>query len=82
VAASSRLGGDGECAHNGGAPGRAHHADGLCAAAGTGSAYSPPALVGAAPAAAAASPPAGAAPRAPRTGRAPPDLSELQLLRI
>ncbi|MET8246891.1 DUF6153 family protein [Streptomyces sp. NPDC005202] len=60
-----------------------HHAGGTCAAAGTGSAYAPPALLPAptvpgAPAAAARSNPAA------RTvdGRAPPDLSELQLLRI
>ncbi|CAL9457892.1 hypothetical protein SUDANB6_02577 [Streptomyces sp. enrichment culture] len=33
----------GECAHTDGGPGRPHHADGTCAAAGIGSAYTPPA---------------------------------------
>ncbi|MFH8705019.1 DUF6153 family protein [Streptomyces rubrogriseus] len=74
---------DGGCTHtDGGSSHHLDHADGTCAAAGTGSAYTPPALTGALPAAPAAPAPAGAFPGAPRDGRAPPDLSELQLLRI
>ncbi|MFB7593292.1 DUF6153 family protein [Streptomyces sp. NPDC056160] len=61
----------------------AQHADGTCAAAGTSTGYTPPApLPTPAPAAA---PPAAlrAGPGARAVdGRAPPDLSELQLLRI
>ncbi|MEU6270996.1 DUF6153 family protein [Streptomyces populi] len=59
------------------------HAGGTCAAGGTSTAYVPPALmpglaVGAEPAAAVAGGPAAG----PAADRAPPDLSELQLLRI
>ncbi|MFZ4155585.1 DUF6153 family protein [Streptomyces pseudogriseolus] len=73
---------DGACAHTDGGPSHLDHADGTCAAAGTGSAYTPPPLVGTAPAAPPASSPTVAAVRAYHDGRAPPDLSELQLLRI
>ncbi|MEU2021341.1 DUF6153 family protein [Streptomyces sp. NPDC016469] len=72
------------CQHltGGGAGGRMHHADATCAAAGTSTSPAPPAL---APRAGA---PAGtvALPGWPLTpaaaGRAPPDLTQLQLLRI
>ncbi|MEV5551659.1 DUF6153 family protein [Streptomyces sp. NPDC052309] len=70
------------CAHTDGGTGHLDHADGTCAAAGTGSAYTPPAPAGTLPDAPAATSPASAAMGAPRDGRAPPDLSELQLLRI
>ncbi|MET9963084.1 DUF6153 family protein [Streptomyces sp. NPDC006326] len=73
-----------DCAHPPAGDGSRHleHADGTCAAAGIGSPYAPPALT-----AAPAHTPAGAAPpagphRATDRGRAPPDLAELQLLRI
>ncbi|MCX5417645.1 DUF6153 family protein [Streptomyces sp. NBC_00059] len=72
----------GGCSHTDGSNDHLDHADGTCAAAGTGSTYAPPALTSAliyAPAACA--PVAGTA--GPAEGcRAPPDLSELQLLRI
>lgn len=72
----------GGCAHQDGGSGHLVHADGTCAAAGVGSAYTPPALTGA-PSAAPPAPTAAAAFfAAPHDGRAPPDLSELQLLRI
>ncbi|MDX3349015.1 DUF6153 family protein [Streptomyces anthocyanicus] len=74
---------DGGCTHtDGGSSHHLDHADGTCAAAGTGSAYTPPALTGALLDAPAAPAPAGAFPGAPHDGRAPPDLAELQLLRI
>ncbi|MDT3397597.1 DUF6153 family protein [Streptomyces sp. B1866] len=61
----------------------AHHADGTCAAGGVSGAYHPPALApglaGPAPAAAGARQ---AATGRHADGRAPPDLAELQLLRI
>ncbi|MEU5088671.1 DUF6153 family protein [Streptomyces sp. NPDC021356] len=61
----------------------AQHADGTCAAAGTSTGYTPPAPLSA-PAPAAVPPAALRAGPAARAvdGRAPPDLSELQLLRI
>ncbi|MFI0240194.1 DUF6153 family protein [Streptomyces sp. NPDC016845] len=78
----------GGCAHGAGfshdtdGSGHAHHADAMCAAAGVAAPYTPPP-----PASVAAVPlPAhllsAAAPGAPVGGRAPPDLAELQLLRI
>lgn len=72
------------CSHNGGGSGHLAHADGTCAAAGIGSAYTPPVPAGAlpdpdAPAAAGA---VSAVPVSGVRGRPPPDLSELQLLRI
>ncbi|MFD5425320.1 DUF6153 family protein [Streptomyces sp. NPDC127084] len=57
------------------------HADAMCAAAGIGSPYAPPALpaaVGAVPTATALN----GLDETAVTGRAPPDLSKLQLLRI
>ncbi len=72
----------GGCAHPEGGSSHLDHADATCAAAGTGSAYSPPALAGDVLDAPTGSSPAAAAPGPPRHGRAPPDLSELQLLRI
>ncbi|MFJ8147779.1 DUF6153 family protein [Streptomyces sp. NPDC096048] len=72
----------GGCAHPEGGSGHLDHADATCAAAGTGSAYSPPALAGDVLDAPTASSPAAAAMGSPQDGRAPPDLSELQLLRI
>jgi hypothetical protein len=74
---------DGGCAHTDGGSGHLDHADAMCAAAGTGSAYTPPALApGTVLHAPAATGPVTAATGAPHDGRAPPDLSELQLLRI
>lgn len=73
---------DAGCTHTDGLPGHLDHADGTCAAAGTTTAYTPPALTGtlsAAPATPSLTP---AATGSPHDGRAPPDLSELQLLRI
>ncbi|WP_415941950.1 DUF6153 family protein [Streptomyces sp. 067-1] len=72
----------GGCTHTDGGSSHLDHADGTCAAAGVGSAYTPPALTGALLDAPAAPVPAGAFPGSPHDGRAPPDLSELQLLRI
>ncbi|MEW2292411.1 DUF6153 family protein [Streptomyces sp. NPDC006743] len=83
TAAAESAGGD-ACRHASGAGGgtTVHHADATCAAAGTATGYAPPALLPT-PVPAAAPPPARPAP-AGRTveGRAPPDLAELQLLRI
>ncbi|MFJ5729331.1 DUF6153 family protein [Streptomyces paradoxus] len=70
------------CSHTDGGPGHLAHADGTCAAAGIGSAYAPPALADALPGVLSASGVAIGAPTAAVQGRAPPDLSELQLLRI
>lgn len=69
------------CSHTDGGAGHLDHADRTCAAAGIGSPYAPPALTAALEAAL----PTAAPNRAHTTtasGRAPPDLSELQLLRI
>lgn len=77
----------GDCSHAAGGAGHApaaHHADATCAATGIGVAYAPPALtsaLGLAPAVVVVALPSGA-PGAPENGRAPPDLAELQLLRI
>ncbi len=70
------------CTHDGGGSDHLEHADGTCAAAGIGSPYAPPA-----PATGALDPvnPATVATSAftpAERDRAPPDLSELQLLRI
>lgn len=72
----------GGCTHTDGGSGHLEHADGTCAAAGIGSAYTPPALTGAVLSMPAAPAPGAAFPGSPHDGRAPPDLSELQLLRI
>ncbi|MFE9931286.1 DUF6153 family protein [Streptomyces sp. NPDC005533] len=70
------------CSHTDGGTGHAHHADATCAAAGVAAPYAPPALAeafGPAPVLAALP---GSAAGTPEAGRAPPDLAELQLLRI
>ncbi|MFE0910896.1 DUF6153 family protein [Streptomyces sp. NPDC058812] len=72
----------GGCTHTDGGSNHLDHADGTCAAAGIGSAYTPPTLTGAPLNMPAAPAPAAASPGTPHDGRAPPDLSELQLLRI
>ncbi len=73
---------DGGCHHTDGGSSHLDHADGTCAAAGIGSAYTPPALTGALLGAPPATAPTAALAGSPHDGRAPPDLSELQLLRI
>ncbi|MGI3222675.1 DUF6153 family protein [Streptomyces sp. GTA36] len=70
------------CSHTDGGSGHLSHADGTCAAAGIGSAYTPPALADALPDTLNAAGVPIAAPASVVQGRAPPDLSELQLLRI
>ncbi|MEO3841748.1 DUF6153 family protein [Streptomyces sp. B22F1] len=70
------------CSHTDGGSGHLAHADRTCAAAGTSSAYAPPALAGALPGAPAAAPAPIAGPAAGLPDRTPPDLAELQLLRI
>ncbi|MFI7387357.1 DUF6153 family protein [Streptomyces sp. NPDC049813] len=74
--------GGGHCAHDGGGSGTAHHADAACAAAGIGASYAPPPLAVASGATPEARPRAVSAAVAQRVERAPPDLAELQLLRI
>jgi hypothetical protein len=73
---------DRACSHTAGGSGHLNHADATCVAAGIGSAYAPPALAAAVADAATAPGPADAELRATVSGRAPPDLAELQLLRI
>ncbi|MFF0726969.1 DUF6153 family protein [Streptomyces sp. NPDC004134] len=70
------------CSHTDGGSGHLAHADRTCAAAGTASAYAPPALAGALPGAPDAAPAPISGPAAGLPDRAPPDLAELQLLRI
>ncbi|MFD0266486.1 DUF6153 family protein [Streptomyces sp. NPDC127106] len=70
------------CAHTDGGSGHLNHADATCAAAGIGSAYAPPALTAALVGAGPAPLHPGAVPASAVTDRAPPDLAELQLLRI
>ncbi|AUH45004.1 hypothetical protein CXR04_19360 [Streptomyces sp. CMB-StM0423] len=70
------------CSHTDGGSGHPAHADRTCAAAGTASAYAPPALADALPGAPAAAPVRIAGSAAGLPDRAPPDLAELQLLRI
>lgn len=69
------------CSHTDGGPNHLDHADGNCAATGVGSSYAPPV-----PTARLGVPPDVAAPdgtgRTAPAGQAPPDLAELQLLRI
>ncbi|WP_251066350.1 DUF6153 family protein [Streptomyces sp. ISL-36] len=69
-----------ECSHTASGSGHLDHADATCAAVGVASAYVPPPLLGSATAAALEA--AGVALVEGVEGRAPPDLSELQLLRI
>ncbi|MEU6813101.1 DUF6153 family protein [Streptomyces sp. NPDC046831] len=75
----------GSCRHLSGADpdGTAvHHADGTCAAAGTSTAYAPPALPAASAASGAPAASGGLTPAGAAGSRAPPDLSQLQILRI
>lgn len=72
----------GDCSHAAGGPGHAHHADATCAAAGVGAPYAPPPLASAPGVLLVAQTPPLGAVGAPEGGRAPPDLAELQLLRI
>ncbi|MET9671047.1 DUF6153 family protein [Streptomyces sp. NPDC006475] len=65
------------CSHTDGGADHLDHADGTCSAAGIGSGYTPPALPAALAAVVSAS-----WHKAPDGARAPPDLAELQLLRI
>ncbi|MEV0962398.1 DUF6153 family protein [Streptomyces sp. NPDC049910] len=69
------------CSHTDGGPHHLDHADGACAAPGAGSSYAPPALAAGLGAPPAVTTPNGTGAPAP-AGRAPPDLAELQLLRI
>ncbi|CAO0837365.1 DUF6153 family protein [Streptomyces microflavus] len=72
----------GDCMRSDGGMSHADHADATCAAAGVSAAYAAPALaeaLGAGPVPMALS---GSAAGSPESGRAPPDLAELQLLRI
>ncbi|MFE9845034.1 DUF6153 family protein [Streptomyces goshikiensis] len=72
----------GDCSHTDGGMGHADHADATCAAAGVGAAYAPPALAAALDAGPVPVALPGGAAGTPESGRAPPDLAELQLLRI
>ncbi|MEW2567265.1 DUF6153 family protein [Streptomyces sp. NPDC047070] len=73
---------DAGCSHTDGGSGHLAHADGTCAAAGTSAAYTPPALADAVLDVPAAESPVAAVTGWSHEGRAPPDLSDLQLLRI
>ncbi|GHA07671.1 hypothetical protein GCM10010372_03700 [Streptomyces tauricus] len=73
---------DAGCSHTDGGSGHLDHADGTCAAAGTSAAYTPPALADSFLDVPAAASPVAAATGWTHEGRAPPGLSELQLLRI
>ncbi|WP_338676449.1 DUF6153 family protein [Streptomyces sp. SCSIO 30461] len=72
------------CGHtaDGGAGGHTDHADATCAAGGTSAPYMPPALASAHGGGAPVVSPVGRCGGTTATGRAPPDLAELQLLRI
>ncbi|SEE39790.1 hypothetical protein SAMN05216483_6119 [Streptomyces sp. 2131.1] len=72
----------GLCAHTAGGTDHLHHADQTCAAAGVGSPYTPPALSTAFSDSPFAAPWSASVPESALAARAPPDLSELQLLRI
>ncbi|MFI6341074.1 DUF6153 family protein [Streptomyces sp. NPDC050535] len=72
----------GDCSHTDGGMGHADHADAMCAAAGVGAAYAPPVLAAALDAGPVSAVLPGSAAGTPESGRAPPDLAELQLLRI
>ncbi|MEU5822672.1 DUF6153 family protein [Streptomyces sp. NPDC047803] len=72
----------GLCAHTAGGTDHLHHADRTCAAAGVGSPYSPPGLSAAFSGSPVAAPWSESVPDSALAARAPPDLSELQLLRI
>ncbi|WP_407840314.1 DUF6153 family protein [Streptomyces sp. DSM 116496] len=72
----------GDCSHTDGGSGHADHADAMCAAAGVGAPYVPPALTSALGVTPAVVTPLGSNAGTPEIGRAPPDLADLQLLRI
>ncbi|MFC9184510.1 DUF6153 family protein [Streptomyces globisporus] len=72
----------GDRAHAAGGAGHAQHADVTCAAAGVGAPYAPPPPASAPGVPTAAQVLFTSASGAPGGGRAPPDLAELQLLRI
>nr|WP_202514207.1 MULTISPECIES: DUF6153 family protein [unclassified Streptomyces] len=82
AAAESGSAPAGLCAHTAGGTDHLHHADRTCAAAGVGSPYSPPGLSAAFSGSPVAAPWSGRVPDSALAARAPPDLSELQLLRI
>ncbi len=83
-ATAERAGAGEDCAHpdDHGGSGHSPHADAACAAAGIATAYAPPALAESTAGLPAASPAHTADPAAATAARAPPDLAELQLLRI
>lgn len=72
----------GDCSHSEDGTGHLSHADATCAAAGVAAAYAPPALTEALAGLAPSSATAPGAPASVARDRAPPDLAELQLLRI
>ncbi|MFD9744797.1 DUF6153 family protein [[Kitasatospora] papulosa] len=72
----------GHCAYATGGSGHVHHADALCVAAGVGSPYAPPPLASVPGVLRALPVLLPGASGSPEGGRAPPDLAELQLLRI
>lgn len=72
----------GACSHTDGGTGHADHADATCAAAGVSASYAPSALAAALDVAPVPMALPGCAAGTPEVGRAPPDLAELQLLRI
>lgn len=72
----------GACSHTDGGAGHADHADATCAAAGVGASYAPPVLGAALDGGFVSAGLPGGAAGTPESGRAPPDLAELQLLRI
>ncbi|MGA5097425.1 DUF6153 family protein [Streptomyces lavendulocolor] len=72
----------GGCSHTDGGVGHTDHADATCAAAGVGAPYAPPALAAALDVAPVSMALPGSVAGTFRSGRAPPDLFELQLLRI
>ncbi|AWZ07804.1 MULTISPECIES: DUF6153 family protein [unclassified Streptomyces] len=73
---------DGNCSHSAGGSEHLDHADAICAATGVGVPYSPPPLISAVDTALPAAALLGGVQVGTASGRAPPDLSELQLLRI
>ncbi|MFD7631555.1 DUF6153 family protein [Streptomyces sp. NPDC059851] len=79
VSAADRAG---VCSHTDGGAGHPGHADAICAAAGISSAYAPPALTPAVVGALPTPVHPGAVGASAVADRAPPDLAELQLLRI
>ncbi len=72
----------GACSHTDGGMSHPDHADATCAATGVGAGYAPPVLAAALDAGPEPVALPGGAAGTPESGRAPPDLAELQLLRI